>query len=109
MYWGIDTPKLPHINPRQYGPYPSTSATPTWGGGTAGTGTDSTFEHHLDLAVGVVHTLKLMDSYGDGWGGDAYWELVRESDGSAIIGGDGDNSNNRGRVEGFGSTVTFSL
>lgn len=113
MYWGVDTPKRPHINPRQYGPYAD----------------NQTQAHPLALAVaaggGSAHVLKVMDSFGDGWGEGAYWELLRAAgDGpDGTDGGDGGGAGSassassasrrlaggpvEGRVFGFGSTVVL--
>merc|ERR1711865_117064 len=102
MYWGLDTPKQAHINPRQYGPY----------------GNNKTYVHTLAIETSSnldspgdstnnanTHVLKCMDAFGDGWGEGAYWELVRVSGEGievTIAGGAVD-----GRVEGFGSSVSF--
>jgi len=92
MFWGLDTPKIAHINPRQYGPY----------------GNDQVYDHRVRLLAGEshMHILKVMDSFGDGWG-TAYWELLRVNDDgveSRIIGGP-----EAGRVEGFGHTQSFYI
>jgi len=84
MYWGLDIPKIAHINPRQYGPY----------------GTDQTFVHSLTLTRGESHVLKVMDSFGDGWGAGSYWELTLVASGESVAGGPA-----AGAVKGFGETV----
>jgi len=88
VYWGVDTPKLAHINPRQYGPYAD----------------NRTYVHRLFLTPGQSHQLKVMDSFGDGWGRNAFWELIEVSSGTRIAGGPAE-----GTVAGFGATVSFSV